>query len=195
LFVVCFKAPIWGFFYGSILRKGKNLFVNSPTMKFIIVLFFSGLCFLSSAHESYFSFAEMEYNPTCECLEVTLTVSSHDLESFAIEKKIIDSQLESGLIEESLRMKMIDEIIFEGFKVYDNKKEITLFYVGHELFQDGNCSIYLKSESFDKTTVQLFYGLFMNVHTEQQNKLSYKQVNKQTVYNFFVFKRENEIEL
>ena len=90
---------------------------------------------------------------------------------------------------------MIDEILFEGFKVYNNNKEITLFYVGHELLQDGNCSIYLKSESFDKTTIQLFYGLFMNVYTEQQNKLSYKQVNKQTVYNFFVFKRENEIEL
>ena len=164
-------------------------------MKFIIVLFFSGLCFLSSAHESYFSFAEMEYDRTCECLEVTVTLSAHDLESFAIEKEIISSSLEKGLNDETLRIKMIEEIIFEGFKLYNKKKEITLFYVGHELLQDGNCSIYLKSESFDKTTIQLFYGLFMNVHTEQQNKLSYKQVNKQTVYNFFVFKRENEIEL
>jgi hypothetical protein len=137
----------------------------------------------------------MEYDRTCECLEVTVTLSSHDLESFAIEKEIISSSLEKGLNDETLRMKMIDEILFEGFKVYNNNKEITLFYVGHELLQDGNCSIYLKSESFDKTTIQLFYGLFMNVYTEQQNKLSYKQVNKQTVYNFFVFKRENEIEL
>lgn len=164
-------------------------------MKFVVVLFFSGLCFLSFGHESYFSFAEMEYDRTCECLEVTVTLSSHDLESFAIENEIITSTLEKGLNDESLRMKMINEIIFEGFKVYNNEKEITLFYVGHELLQDGNCSIYLKSESFDKTTIQLFYGLFMNVHTEQQNKLSYKQVNKQTVYNFFIFKRENEIEL
>jgi hypothetical protein len=92
-------------------------------------------------------------------------------------------------------MKMVNQIIFDGFRVYNKKKEITLFYVGHELLQDGNCSIYLKSESFDKSTIQLFYGLFMNVYTQQQNKLSYKEINTQTVYNFFVFKRENEIEL
>jgi hypothetical protein len=164
-------------------------------MKFIIVLFFSGLYFFSSAHESYFSFAEMEYNATCECLEITLTLSSHDLEAVAIDKKIIASQLEKGLSDETLRMKMVNQIIFDGFRVYNNKKEITLFYVGHELLQDGNCSIYLKSESFDKSTIQLFYGLFMNVYTQQQNKLSYKEINTQTVYNFFVFKRENEIEL
>jgi hypothetical protein len=193
LFVL--KPLIGAFFCESILWEGENLFVNSPTMKFLLLFLAFGCSFVTSAHESYFSFAEMEYDTECKCLEVTLTVSSHDLESSALNKKIIESQLENGLSNDLQRTNIITDIILEGFRVYQSEKEIPLFYVGHELLQDGNCLIYLRSSSFERRSITLFFGLFMNVHTEQQNKLSFIEGKKQTVYNYFVFKRENEIEL
>ena len=164
-------------------------------MKFLFFFLAFGCSFVTSAHESHFSFAEMEYDAECTCLEVTLTVSSHELEFSALNKKIIDSQLENGLNNDLQRTNIITDIILDGFRVYQSEEEIPLFYIGHELLQDGNCLIYLRSSSFERRNIILFFDLFMNLHTEQQNKLSFIKAKKQTVYNYFVFKRENEIEL
>lgn len=147
------------------------------------------------AHESYFSFAEMQYDSTCSCLEVTLTLSAHDLEEFSLSKNIIESELEIGLESEITRNSIFQDIILEGFKISQFRKDITLFYEGYELFDDGTCSFYLRSDQVLNDQVTLFYGLFMTMHAEQQNKLSYKNQELQTVFNFFIFKRENEIQL
>ena len=82
-----------------------------------------------------------------------------------------------------------------GFKIKQNRQDIILFYEGYELFEDGTCSFYLRSEQIEDTDLTLFYGLFMDIYPEQQNKLNYKKNNDQVVYNYFVFKRENTIEL
>ena len=35
------------------------------------------------AHDTFFSFAEMQYDQNCHCLEISLSISSHDLEEKA----------------------------------------------------------------------------------------------------------------
>ena len=82
-----------------------------------------------------------------------------------------------------------------GFKIKQNRQDIKLFYEGFELFEDGTCSFYLRSDKLVPSECTLFFGLFMDIYTEQQNKLNYKKENDQVVYNYFVFKRENTIEL
>ena len=162
-----------------------------------ILAFLVLLCFSTClhAHESYFSFAEMQYDSTCSCLEVTLTLSAHDLEEFALSEKTIPTTLEAGLEDEDLRNNLINDIILNGFNIRQFRKEVILYFEGYELFDDGTCSFYLRSDEIPKADIELFFGLFMNRHAEQQNKLTYKNKNTQTVYNFFIFKRENEIQL
>ena len=103
--------------------------------------------------------------------------------------------LEKGLENKGNLQDLVQEIILEGFKIKQKRQDITLFYEGYELFEDGTCSFYLRSDKIDDTECTLFYGLFMDIYPEQQNKLNYKKEKKQVVYNYFVFKRENTIKL
>ncbi len=164
-------------------------------MKIFILAFLLSLKTLGFAHETYFSFAEMQYDTECNCLEITLTLSAHDLDAYADRQNMLNATLEKDLESEDTRQRLVQETILKGFKIKQNRQDIILFYEGYELFEDGTCSFYLRSEQMDATECTLFYGLFMDVYPEQQNKLNYKKEKDQVVYNYFVFKRENTIEL
>ena len=164
-------------------------------MKIFILAFLLSLKTLGFAHETYFSFAEMQYDTECNCLEITLTLSAHNLDAYADKKNMVNATLEKDLESEDTRQRLVQETILKGFKIKQNRQDIILFYEGYELFEDGTCSFYLRSEQMDATECTLFYGLFMDVYPEQQNKLNYKKEKDQVVYNYFVFKRENTIEL
>lgn len=164
-------------------------------MKITAFLFSLFLSAGIQAHESYFSFAEMQYDSTCSCLEITLTLSAHDLEEFALSEKTIPTTLEAGLDDEDLRNNLINDIILNGFNIRQFRKDVILYFEGYELFDDGTCSFYLRSDEIAKADIELFFGLFMNRHAAQQNKLTYIKQDTKTVYNFFIFKRENEIQL
>jgi hypothetical protein len=164
-------------------------------MKIFILAFLLSLKTLGFAHDTYFSFAEMQYDTECNCLEITLTLSAHDLDAYADRQNMLNATLEKDLESEDTRQRLVQETILKGFKIKQNRQDIILFYEGYELFEDGTCSFYLRSEQMDATECTLFYGLFMDVYPEQQNKLNYKKEKDQVVYNYFVFKRENTIEL
>ena len=164
-------------------------------MKIFILAFLLSLKTLGFAHDTYFSFAEMQYDTECNCLEITLTLSAHDLDAYADRQNMLNATLEKDLESEDTRQRLVQETILKGFKIKQNRQDIILFYEGYELFEDGTCSFYLRSEQMDATECTLFYGLFMDVYPEQQNKLNYKKEKDQMVYNYFVFKRENTIEL
>lgn len=164
-------------------------------MKTFILAFLLSMPIFGLPHETYFSFAEMEYDTECNCLEVTLTLSAHDLESYADKQNILNSTLEKDLENETNGLGLVQDVILEGFKIKQNRQDIKLFYEGFELFEDGTCSFYLRSDKLVPSECTLFFGLFMDIYPEQQNKLNYKKENDQVVYNYFVFKRENTIEL
>ena len=144
-------------------------------MKIFILALLLSLKTLGFAHETYFSFAEMQYDSECNCLEVTLTLSAHDLEAYAENQNLLSSTLEKGLENKGNLQDLVQEIILEGFKIKQKRQDITLFYEGYELFEDGTCSFYLRSDKIDDTECTLFYGLFMDIYPEQQNKLNYKK--------------------
>ena len=164
-------------------------------MKFFVLALLLCLKTIGFAHETYFSFAEMQYDAECQCLEVTLTLSAHDLEAYARSENILQSTLEKDLNSDRQIRNIFQEIIIKGFKIKQKRQDIILFYEGYELFEDGTCSFYLRSDTMNNDECNLFYGLFMDIYPEQQNKLNYKKQNDQIVYNYFVFKRENTIKL
>ena len=158
----------------------------------ILSLFVPALLF---AHDTFFSFAEMQYDQSCQCLEISLSVSSHDLDEKAASLIENYESLEASLKVESDRKK-ISEFIGDGFAIFQNKQEIGLQMVGYELLEDGTCSVYLISESVKQENITIKYDLFMQEFSEQQNKLQYlKSPDKTETFTFFIFRRETEINL
>ena len=86
-------------------------------MKIFILAFLLSMPIFGLPHETYFSFAEMEYDTECNCLEVTLTLSAHDLESYADEPKSRSGQIGPK------RHKSEHEVELENGKQTKSKKE------------------------------------------------------------------------
>ena len=162
------------------------------SLLFIISLIAPALLY---AHDTFFSFAEMQFDHKCECLKISLSISSHDLESKA--EKIIEHYVS---LEESLKLdsdrENIMEFISDGFSIYQNEEQVNLKLIGYELLEDGTCSLYLKSEPLKQENITMKYDLFMHEFSDQQNKLQYlKSPNKTETFTFFIFRRETEINL
>lgn len=165
-------------------------------MKKILFLFLLSFSTFCQGHETYFAFAEMEYDKECSCLEISIRVSSHDLNSIA-ENKIPEYQgLEKTLNDSQLSHQIVEDIILKGFVISEKPKVFQLFFEGFELNNDGNCLFFFKSERIESNQINVRFDLFMGEFREQQNKLIYiisKDLN--TPYNFFVFNRQTEIKL
>ena len=149
-------------------------------MKQIFTLIFLSFHALTFAHETYFAFAEMEYDDKCSCLEISITVSSHDLNEIAENDIENYKGLESALIDKKQIKEITDNIILKGF----------------ELNNDGNCYFFFKSEEIEPETINVRFDLFMGIYTEQQNKIIYRNSNDiNETYGFFIFKRQTDIKL
>ena len=159
-------------------------------MKSILLLIILAISTYSLSHETYFAFAEMEYDENCSCLEISIKVSAHDLNSIAENEIKNYSGLEKALNNEE----QIQKIILPGFKITQNQKELELFYEGFELNNDGNCLFFLRTQKIERSVVNVTFDLFMSTYIEQQNKLIYNKSNhSKEPYNFFESKRETEI--
>ena len=165
-------------------------------MKQFITLVILSFHALTYAHETYFAFAEMEYNNECSRLEISIKVSSHDLNSIA-ESQIENFQsLESALTDKKQSTDIVANILLQGFQISQQQRFTQLFYEGFELNNDGNCYFFFRSEEIDNESINVRFDLFMNTYTEQQNKLIYRdsKESKET-YSFFLFKRQTDIQL
>ena len=106
-------------------------------MKKIIILILLGISPTSFGHETYMSFAEMEFNQECSCLEISISVSSHHLNT--ISEDVIQKYqgLETALNDQKQSQQIITDVILEGFTITQNSKAIYLNFEGFELFNDG----------------------------------------------------------
>ena len=165
-------------------------------MKHIFTLIFLSFHTLNFAHETYFAFAEMEYDDKCSCLEISIKVSSHDLNEIAENDIENYKSLESALIDKKQIKEITDNIILKGFQISQAKIITQLFYEGFELNNDGNCYFFFKSEEIEPETINVRFDLFMGIYTEQQNKIIYRNSNDiNETYGFFIFKRQTDIKL
>ena len=155
-----------------------------------ISLFISGFAF---SHDYYFSFAEIQYNKETTCLEISIKVSSHDLETY-FRKKITDVSIEKARKVDSLSHK-INQFILDGFVIKQQEKQLLLSIDGYENNLDGYTYFYLKSEPLHKEIPMLLkYDLFMDLFPEQQQKVT---LIGDTIssYQFMLFQREQTINL
>ncbi len=165
-------------------------------MKGILILFLLFLSAFSYGHDTYFAFAEMEYAEDCSCLEISIKVSAHDLNSIAENQSKDYLGLEKTLNSKAGNSTIIQQIILQGFEINQNQKKIASFYEGFELNNDGNCFFYFKTEKIEKSLIDVRFDLFMNTYLEQQNKLIYnKSDHSKKTFVFFGSSRETKLVL
>ena len=165
-------------------------------MKGILILFLLFLSAFSYGHDTYFAFAEMEYAEDCSCLEISIKVSAHDLNSIAENQSKDYLGLEKTLNSKAGNSTIIQQIILQGFEINQNQKKIASFYEGFELNNDGNCFFYFKTEKIEKSLIDVRFDLFMSTYLEQQNKLIYnKSDHSKKTFVFFGSSRETKLVL
>ena len=108
-------------------------------MKSILILFLLLISAFSYGHDTYFAFAEMEYDEDCSCLEISIKVSAHDLNSIAENQTKNYLGLEKTLKSKEGNSNIIQQIILQGFEISQYQKKIVSFYEGFELNNDGDC--------------------------------------------------------
>ena len=103
-----------------------------------------------NAHEYHFSFAEVEFNNKCQCLQVSISVAAHDIE-FALKKKgLLNGSIERDITENGISSDFKKEFLGHFIINIDNK-DIELSIDGYEFTDDGLLYIYMSSKTINIT--------------------------------------------
>ena len=144
------------------------------------------------AHDTYFSFAEVEYNDLNGSIEATLTISTHDLEMVLMEKNLLHGALTSSPLD-SVLLLQLEEIINASFQLAPtNGTNFHWTLDGMENTLTGNTNVYLSTSVKERlTTLDVHFDLLMDRYPEQQNKLTFIYHNRKTTRIFLNNKRQD----
>jgi hypothetical protein len=138
------------------------------TLLLIISLTFVPL--QSSAHEFFFSFVEMEYNPISQRIEMTLMVTTHDFEK-ALDAR--GSHVENIKSLGEAEIEIIEAYINKHFVISNDSSKSDLSFMGNEISLDGTSSWYFESEPIAiADEIKIRYDVMMEAFPDQQNKLT-----------------------
>ncbi|MDT0552539.1 DUF6702 family protein [Urechidicola vernalis] len=143
-------------------------------MKLLLFLFASTTMF---AHDYYFAFAEMAFNNSSSKFETTISISTHDLEHALeninkpvghLEKVHVDSE----------EFKVLEAYLLSHFKV-TFKTPVSFNLLGFESKLDGVTYFYLESDAVElQDTIKVKFDALMEMHKEQQNKMTFYHNDK-----------------
>ena len=148
---------------------------------FIIFVFLLFFVEKFSAHEYHFSFAEVEFNSNCSCIQSSISIAVHDLESSLQKKGLLVGSLQNDLANNGFS-KAIKKEILSHFRMTIIQKDgqsnlINFLIEGHEFSMDGLIHIYFSSKKIkitDSSTIHFKFDLLMDSFNDQQNKLTFK---------------------
>ena len=145
------------------------------TILLLSILVFSS--FVTQAHEYFFAFAEVEYNATAKCLEITVQGSAHDVEDVLNESGIPIKELEDHYTD-SLMLLKLESFINKGLVFSSNGMATQLSLKGYEVKTNGMVYFYLASTEFTPVkSIDIQFDWLMNVLEQQQNKLTFNYLN------------------
>lgn len=168
-------------------------------MRLLFILFL-GAFVNSHAHETYFSFAEMEYNELSGKMEATLTATAHDLEKYYQKDGKIKGELSKALLDSSV-FKMFESELNNHFYIdldpfgqnstMDGAEMVNFQLEGFEFELTGLVRFYLSCHLSRpiENTFGITYNLLMDTYPEQQNKLTFIHREKRAT---FVFLQTNQ---
>ena len=142
-------------------------------MKTILgILFIAFYSFASSAHEYFFSFAEMEYNDVTQKFEITITATTHDIEKL-YEKRMNENVDLSTYDKDSRTTGLISDYFSTHFQLKTEKADCILNLIGFESSLNGVTYFYFESNPIDITpTLTLKNDVLMEEYNQQQNKIT-----------------------
>ena len=148
-----------------------------------------------NAHEYHFSFAEVEFNNNCQCLQVSISVAAHDFELALKKKGLLKSSLERDINENGISTDLKKEFL-DHFVVNIDGDNIALSIEGYEFTDDGLLYIYTSSKKInitDSSVLQFKYDLLMESFSEQQNKLTFEYNNVKQTLSFIKGPQESNM--
>jgi hypothetical protein len=163
---------------------------------YLLCVLFAFFSLELKAHDTYFAFAEVEYNDLNGTLEATLTLSTHDLERLLQEKEIIKGALSSTPMD-SMLVSSISVLINSTFYFsLPNKEAIHWEIEGIENTLTGTTNIYLSSAVKQVTdTFSVRFDIFMDRYPEQQNKMTFIYHENKTTRVFLNAQRTDTFKL
>ncbi len=150
----------------------------------------------SYAHDYFFAFAELDYNSTEKCFEITLEGSAHDVEDVLNETGIPIKELEDHSTDQTMLAK-IESFINTGFTLNSGNATANLKLIGMEVKTNGMVYFYLKSHPLDilDNKVTIRFDWLMDQLPQQQNKVTIRYNNQKHTAVFLPTKRSEIIEL
>lgn len=149
--------------------------------------------FTSKAHEYFFGFAELSYNPTEQVVEGTLILSTHDVEEWFQGKKLPVKELEDHVSDQKLIQQMASTL-FSEFKIKNNGNPLKLQLIGYEVLPNGMTNFYFHSNKTEKPkNLDFTFDLMMNELPKQQNKITYLDKENSYTAVFITTKKQSSI--
>lgn len=162
-------------------------------MKFVLGLFFILISSSSFSHEYFFAFAEMEYNDITRKFEITISVTTHDLEK--VYEKNNDVKLNLQEYESNSKTSELMIAYFKRhFELKTENSTCKLNLVGYESSLNGITNFYFESDEIDITpTLLLKNDILMDEFPNQQNKITLYHQSKSYTYDFLSHERTKTI--
>lgn len=155
-------------------------------MKIFLLSIFLLFSLISSAHNYFFSFAEVNYNETSKKIETTIVATQHDIEDYLLEKFNIKSELHQL---DSTQLQIFTEYINSVFSITTSDNTTRFKCLGIESYLNGTAQIYLESQVINITEeISFTFNLLMDKFDGQQNKITFKY--KQETFNLTFIKGE-----
>ena len=163
--------------------------------KLVSIVFFICISFASVAHEYFFSFAEMEYNDITRKFEITISLTTHDLEK-VYEKKGEETINLSKYEANSNTTRLITEYFSKHFQLNTEKETCILQLIGFESNLNGVTNFYFESEPVDITpTLEIKNDILMDDYLQQQNKITLYYQTKSYTTDFISNERKTTLSL
>ncbi len=180
------------------MKKSADHFLG----KYSISIFFVFICSIFQAHDSYFSFAEIEYIAEKEKVEITLVITAHDFEDYLLKSKKISSPLENALTD-SLETTIICKEIQSHFVLKSalsssnfTTNEFNLIYEGYQLLLNGEIEFYFSAVNVPiQKGISIHFDLMMDYFPLQQNKITFTYLDKKRTCVFLPNSRNQFIEI
>ncbi len=161
--------------------------------KLASILFLTCISFASMAHEYFFSFAEMEYNDITRKFEITISLTTHDLEKIYEKKGGETIDLAKYEINSSTT-RLITEYFSNHFQLKTENQVCVLRLLGFESSLNGVTNFYFESEPIDITpTLEIKNDILMDEYLQQQNKITLYYQTKSYTTDFLSNERKTTL--
>ena len=165
-------------------RRLNSLYFRQIMKNFHVLLLAALSLLLVSFHEYFMGFAELQYNNSTQKLELSISVTGHDLEEY-LEKAEVEIPPLEDCVDQPFHLKNIEKELVKGFQIMNNDKLLKLDLIGMEVNNKDQAIFYLTSREIERPeSLKVRFDLLMNYFFKQQNKLTVFNGGKKEFYAF-----------